>query len=87
MEFREGTPNHIILEIHFAVFGLPVLLGAMAILACLLTYRSRHRFRFAFLIIALVLILPSIGITWLYNGLWLLNDREYGTYVVCDPCF
>ncbi len=87
MEFREGTPDHIILEIYFAVYWLPVLLGTMAILACLLTYRSRHRYRFALLIVALVLILPSIGITWLYNALWLLQDPEYGIYVLCDPCF
>lgn len=91
MQFREGTPFLVVLEMHAASLWLPATVLVIAVASFALLHRRcsklRWQWRFALGFAVIGLALPLMWLGFLWRFLVLLEDPSYRAYVECDPCF
>ncbi|QRF51105.1 hypothetical protein D4A92_06475 [Rhizobium rosettiformans] len=87
MQFREGTPVVLMIEMYFAVLWLPVLIAVFAAIGSIFVYRTGYRRRLLVLITLLLSALVAIWLGAILGGMALLEHPRYRAYVECDPCF
>ncbi|MDX3973162.1 hypothetical protein [Shinella sp.] len=91
MNFREGTPTAIVIEMYAVVFWLPAVALLIVVAAFVFLIRSQgkphYRARLFVGLSVLCLAVPLIWIGGAYGALTLLDHPRYGRYVECEPCF